>query len=137
MLTCRKTTAIATVRRRCPTATSTGTQITATRWTTTSPARIPTGLAADPARCPGRPGLPGAPGLPRAGPPPAGLLDLTLSWGTFTGAAPGPGLLGRIGPIAAVQARQLADLAQRGGQAEWRVLLIGRDGRCLAVARVP
>ena len=83
------------------------------------------------------PGVPGAPGLPRAGPPPAGRLDLTVSWGTFTGAAPGPGLLGRIGPIAAVQARQLADLAQRGGQAEWRVLLIGRDGRCLAVARVP
>jgi Domain of unknown function (DUF222) len=69
--------------------------------------------------------------------PPGGLLDLTLSWATLTGAAPDAGLLGRIGPIAAVQARQLALLADRGGHTQWRVLLTDAGDRCLAVARVP
>jgi hypothetical protein len=68
---------------------------------------------------------------------PGGLLDLTMPWATLTCAADGPGLLGRIGPITAVQARQLARLASRGYQTQWRVILTDADGRCIAVTRVP
>jgi hypothetical protein len=66
-----------------------------------------------------------------------GLLDLTLPWATLTCAADGPGLLGRIGPITAVQARQIARLASRGYQTQWRVILTDEDGHCIAVTRVP
>jgi Domain of unknown function (DUF222) len=66
-----------------------------------------------------------------------GLLDLTLPWATLTCAADGPGILGRIGPITAVQARQLARLANRGYQTQWRVILTDADGRCIGVTRIP
>ncbi|HMH91959.1 MAG TPA: DUF222 domain-containing protein, partial [Streptosporangiaceae bacterium] len=55
--------------------------------------------------------------------PLGGLLDLTLPWATLTCAADGPGVLGRIGPVTAVQARQIARLASRGYQTQWRVIL--------------
>jgi hypothetical protein len=66
-----------------------------------------------------------------------GLVDLTLPWATLTGAADSPGLLGRIGPVTAVQARQIARLAGRGYQTQWRVILTDARGRCVAVTRVP
>jgi len=66
-----------------------------------------------------------------------GLLDLTVPWATLTCAADGPGILGRIGPITAVQARQLARLANRGYQTQWRVILTDADGHCIGVTRIP
>jgi Domain of unknown function (DUF222) len=90
-----------------------------------------------PSVIPAGPAAPAAAGPGAKFKPPGGLLDLTLSWATLTGAAPDPGLLGRIGPIAAVQARQLAELADRGRHTRWRVILTDTDDRCLAVTRVP
>jgi hypothetical protein len=49
---------------------------------------------------------------PADGRPAPGLLDLTLPWTTLTGHSAAPGLLGRIGPITATQARRLARAAQ-------------------------
>ena len=43
--------------------------------------------------------------------------------------------LGRIGPIAAWQARQLLTLAARGSGTEWRVVVTDNDGRAVAVER--
>jgi hypothetical protein len=75
---------------------------------------------------------------PAAGPPRSvGLLDLTLPWATLTCAGDGPGLLGRIGPVTAVQARQIARLASRGHHTQWRVILADAAGHCVAVTRVP
>jgi hypothetical protein len=68
---------------------------------------------------------------------PGGLLDLTLPWATLTCAADGPGILGRVGPITAVQARQLARLANRGDQTQWRVILADAEGHCIGVTRIP
>jgi uncharacterized protein DUF222 len=66
-----------------------------------------------------------------------GLLDLTLPWATLTCAEDGPGILGRIGPITAVQARQISRLGNRGYQTQWRVILTDADGHCIGVARIP
>jgi hypothetical protein len=74
----------------------------------------------------------------RAGrPPPGGLLDLTLSWVTLIGEAERPGRLGRIGPVTAVQARELARLAARVAGTEWRVIVTDADRRALTVGRLP
>ncbi len=70
-------------------------------------------------------------------PPPGGLLDVVLPWRTLTGEADAPGTLGRIGPITAGQARQLARLGARNHATEWRVILVGPDGRAIAVTRLP
>jgi hypothetical protein len=45
------------------------------------------------------------------GRPVAGLLDVSLPWQVLIGISPGPGYLGRIGPITASQARRLAAAA--------------------------
>ena len=45
---------------------------------------------------------------PMDGRPVPGLLDVTLPWSTLAGHCDTPGLLGRIGPITAEQARHLA-----------------------------
>jgi hypothetical protein len=80
---------------------------------------------------------PAVPGAGRGASPAGGLLELTLSWATLTCTADAPGILGRIGPVSAVQARQLARLANRGYQTQWRVILTDSDGRCVGVGRVP
>jgi hypothetical protein len=49
----------------------------------------------------------------------------------------GPGRLGRIGPITALQARELAQLADPRYGTEWRVIVISAAGRALAVSRIP
>jgi hypothetical protein len=67
----------------------------------------------------------------------AGLLDLTLPWGTLSRAAERPGMLGRIGPITAEQARQLARLGRRDDRTRWRVILTDGERRAIAVATVP
>jgi hypothetical protein len=65
------------------------------------------------------------------------MLDLTLTWSTLTGESSGPGLLGRVGPVTAVQARELARAAAVGDlAAQWRVIITDDDGRATAVDRM-
>jgi hypothetical protein len=85
------------------------------------PAFIPPGLAA-----------PGA-GMSR---PVPGLLDVTMPWHTLTGLSPGPGYLGRIGPITAFDARRLADCAARDPATIWRIVITNSTGQALAVTRL-
>ncbi len=66
-----------------------------------------------------------------------GLLDLTVPWSTLTGDSGEPGQLARIGPITPAQAHHLADLAAADPGVSWRVVVIGSDGRAVAVCRVP
>jgi hypothetical protein len=70
-------------------------------------------------------------------PPPAGLLDLTLPWTTFTGTTDAAGTLGRIGAITAPEARRLASLALRSAATQWRIILTDADGRAIALTRLP
>jgi hypothetical protein len=46
-----------------------------------------------------------------SGRPPPGLLDVSVPWATLICQSPVPGTIGRIGPVTATQARQLARLA--------------------------
>jgi Domain of unknown function (DUF222) len=71
------------------------------------------------------------------GRPVPGLLDLTLPWTTLTGLCAAPGLLGRIGPITARQARQLAGAAQADPAAQWRIIVTNPAGQALTVTRIP
>jgi Domain of unknown function (DUF222) len=81
-----------------------------------------------------------APALARPGPaggrPAPGLLDLTLPWATLAGHSAAPGLLGRIGPITAHQARHLARAAETDPAAQWRVIVTNDAGQAIAVARI-
>ncbi len=74
---------------------------------------------------------------PLDGRPPAGLLDVSLPWETLTGTSPAPGHLGRIGPVTATQARQLAAIAATDPDAEWRIIITTGAGHALAVTRIP
>ena len=74
---------------------------------------------------------------PLDGRPPAGLLDVSLPWETLTGTSPAPGHLGRIGPVTATQARQLAAIAATDPDAEWRIIITTSAGHALAVTRIP
>ena len=65
-----------------------------------------------------------------------GLLDVLLPWSTLAGHSAEPGILGRIGPITSLQARQLLFLATLSPATQWRVIVTGDDGRALAVERV-
>jgi hypothetical protein len=60
-----------------------------------------------------------------------------LPWTTLTGEAAAPGILGRIGPITAGQARQLARLGACNHATQWRVILVSADGAAIAVSRIP
>ena len=71
-----------------------------------------------------------------AGPVP-GLLDLSLPWLVLAGASPGPGYLGRIGPVPASQARCLAACAAGDPAAEWRIIVTTSAGHAIAVTRIP
>ena len=73
---------------------------------------------------------------PASGRPAGGMLDLTVPWSTLAVNSAQPGLLGRIGPVTAPQARQLATIATLAPSAEWRVIVISPEGRALAVSRV-
>ena len=82
------------------------------------------------------------PALPRLasqpdGRPPPGLLDVTLPWATLAGLPDGgPGVLGRIGPITPVQARELAQAAEHDAAAQWRIVITDPAGRAIAVTRL-
>jgi Domain of unknown function (DUF222) len=91
---------------------------------------IPPALAR-PTPEPGRP----VPEL-QPGRPVPGLLDVTLPWTTLTGLDHQPGLLGRIGPITAHQARQLASAAEGDPAAQWRVIVTNPAGQAIAVTRL-
>jgi Domain of unknown function (DUF222) len=90
---------------------------------------------------PALPGLP--PVIPPAftrvggGRPAAGLLDVSLPWQVLAGTSPGPGYLGRIGPLTASQARRLAGCAARDPGAEWRIIVTTSGGQAIAVTRIP
>jgi hypothetical protein len=71
------------------------------------------------------------------GRPVTGLLDVSLPWQVLAGISPGPGYLGRIGPIPASQARDLARVAARDPGTEWRIIVTTTDGHALAVTRIP
>ncbi|MEP7024220.1 MAG: DUF222 domain-containing protein, partial [Actinomycetota bacterium] len=90
---------------------------------------------------PALPGLipPVPPGLaaPDASRPISGMLDISMPWQTLAGLSPEPGYLGRIGPISALQARQLANCASRDPGTIWRIIVTNRDGQALAVTRLP
>jgi len=88
---------------------------------------------------PGLPVIPPAfarPAADGAGPLP-GLLDVSLPWRVLAGASPGPGYLGRIGPVPASQARRLAGCAARDPAAEWRIIVTTPAGQAIAVTRIP
>ena len=76
------------------------------------------------------------PAPPAGGRPPGGLLDLTLPWATLAGLSPAPGLLGRIGPITATQARQLADAAQPDPGAQWRIIVTNPAGQAITITPI-
>jgi hypothetical protein len=71
------------------------------------------------------------------GRPVTGLLDVSLPWQVLAGNSPGPGHLGRIGPITAAQARRLARAAARDPGTEWRIIVTTIGGHALAVTRIP
>ena len=80
-----------------------------------------------------RPVRPG--GVPDGHPAP-GLLDALVPWATLAGLSDRPGLLGRIGPITAVQARQLADAALVCPATQWRVIVTNAAGQAITVTRI-
>ena len=77
------------------------------------------------------------PAGPADGRPPAGLLDLTLPWATLAGLSAAPGVLDRIGPIAATQARHLAQAAETDPAAQWRIIITNSAGQAITVTRIP
>ena len=101
----------------------------------------------------GGPGWPGAwPGIPSLGELPGlngealsdgataellkGRPKLSVSWRTLAGLSGEPGLLGRIGPVAATVARDLAAAAVADQTCEWRIIVVGARGQPLAVRRI-
>jgi hypothetical protein len=62
---------------------------------------------------------------------------LCVPWRTLAGWSCEPGELSRIGPVTAGVARDLALAAAADAACEWRVIVVGRPGRAVAVARVP
>jgi hypothetical protein len=86
---------------------------------------IPPGLA--------RPTRPA--GVPDGRPVP-GLLDVLVPWATLAGFADRPGLLGRIGAITPVQARQLAATAEADPGTQWRVIVTNAAGQAITVTRI-
>jgi hypothetical protein len=73
---------------------------------------------------------------PVDGRPVPGLLDVTLPWPTLAGHSDAPGLLGRIGPITAGQARHLAIAAEADVAVPWRVIVTNAAGQAIAVSRI-
>jgi hypothetical protein len=68
--------------------------------------------------------------------PVSGMLDLTLSWATLTGFSSAPGILGRVGPVTATQARVLAATASLAPGTPWRVILTDDAGHAVKTATV-
>ena len=73
------------------------------------------------------------PAGPSDGRPVPGLLNVTVPWLTWPASPSTPGLLGRIGPIAATQARHLAAAAECDPDAQWRIIVTNPAGQAIAV----
>jgi hypothetical protein len=71
------------------------------------------------------------------GPPAGGMLDVSMPWQTLAGISLEPGHLGRVGPVTAIHARRLAELASRNPAAEWRIIVTTSGGQAIAVTRIP
>jgi Domain of unknown function (DUF222) len=82
------------------------------------------------------PALARRPARPSDGRPVPGLLDALLPWTTLARLSDRPGTLGRIGPITAAQARQLARAAETDPAAQWRVIVTNAAGQAIAVTRI-
>jgi Domain of unknown function (DUF222) len=76
-----------------------------------------------------RRGPPGSPSL-------AGRAVLCVPWRTLAGWSSEPGELSRIGPVTAGVARDLALAAAADVTCQWKVIVVGRSGRAVAVAKV-
>jgi hypothetical protein len=98
------------------------------------PAAIPPAFAPPAFARPGD-GRPGD-GRPAGGQAVSGMLDVSMPWRTLAGICPEPGRLGRIGPVTAIQARQLAERASRNPAAEWRIIVTTSGGQAIAVTRL-
>jgi len=61
---------------------------------------------------------------------------LCVPWRTLAGWSAEPGELGRIGPVTAGVARDLALAAAADMTCAWKVTVVGRSGRAIAVAKV-
>jgi hypothetical protein len=61
---------------------------------------------------------------------------LCVPWRTLAGWSSEPGELSRIGPVTAGVARDLALAASADVTCEWKVIVVGRSGRAVAVAKV-
>jgi hypothetical protein len=76
----------------------------------------------------------------RRGPPRslhvAGRAVLCVPWRTLAGWSSEPGELSRIGPVTAEVARDLAQAAAADVTCDWKVIVVGRSGRAVAVAKV-
>ena len=66
----------------------------------------------------------------------AGRAVLCVPWRTLAGWSCEPGELSRIGPVTAGVARDLALAAAADATCEWKVIVVGRSGRAVAVAKV-
>jgi hypothetical protein len=73
---------------------------------------------------------------PPGSPPPAGRAVLCVPWRTLAEWSSEPGELSRIGPVTAGVARDLALAAAADVTCEWKVIVVGRSGRALAVTKV-
>ena len=66
----------------------------------------------------------------------AGRAVLCVPWRTLAGWSSEPGELSRIGPVTAGVARDLARAAAADATCQWRVIVVGRPGRALAVTKI-
>lgn len=65
-----------------------------------------------------------------------GRPKLSVPWRTLAGLSAQPGQLGRIGPVVAAVARDLAEAAVADQTCEWRIIVVGARGQPLAVTRI-
>ena len=87
---------------------------------------------AGPGRRPARAGPPRCPGGRSAG---AGAAGSHPAWTALAGLSAALGLLGRIGPVTAAQARQLG-AAATDPAAQWRIIVTNPAGQAIAVNRI-
>ncbi len=65
-----------------------------------------------------------------------GRPKLSVLWRTLAGLSGEPGQLGRLGPVTATVARDLAEAAVVDQTCEWRIIVVGLRGQPLAVTRI-
>jgi hypothetical protein len=68
--------------------------------------------------------------------PAPGPLEITLPWTMLAGLSDDPGTLSRIGPVTAIQARQLTRAAETDPAAQWRIVVTDTTGQAITVTRI-